>query len=345
MIDAPTLPAALILAGLPSAVYLVILNAIDRYEKEPWRLLLAGVVLGAIAVPAISMVTLAAIGRGFELPLGYAPGVDPDPVARIVEQVVLAALLLGLVHGIRGEFDDTLDGIVYGAAIGAGLGAAETFLYVVVGTGQLGSSTLALLLAAGLNQAFYGAVFGAIAGTVSHWTDRRRAWIVIALGVATAAFLSAVHDTLPAMLGRLVERPDAALGAATRLLAFGINLLGVALLGAVVVWAWGREARILRRYLAPEIAAGVSSSDELARLTSLRARLASQVGAVRRRRLNELRAIRQLHSTLGELAFHNYRTAVRTHRPPPATGEALRERVAALRAQLAASEPGEEAAR
>ena len=242
---------------------------------------------------------------------------------------------LALIRTVRHEFDDTLDGIVYGAGLGAGLGAAETFLYFAGGTSQLEPGTLLLLLASGLNQAFYGAVFGAIAGTVTHWRRRPRAWIVLVLGVATAALLSSIHDTLPAMLSRLVERPDATTGLVTRSIAFGVNLLGIVLLGVVVVAAWGREARILQRYLAPEVDAGLADRDEIARLVSFRARLARQAGALRQGRLAELRRIRQLDVVQGELAFHNYRTAVRSTPPPAEVGDALRDRIRALRASSA----------
>ena len=331
MPEPSALLAAVLLAGLPSAAYVLILNAIDRYEKEPWKLVIASLVLGAFAVPLVSMAILAVLGHGFALPLGYASGAEPDPVARIVEQVVAAAMLLALVRTVRHEFDDTLDGIVYGAALGAGLGAAETFLYVIGGTSQLQPSTLALLLASGLNQAFYGAVFGAIMGTVAHWRHRDRAWIVIGLGVATAAFLSAFHDTLPSMLSRVVERPDAATGFVTRSIAFLVNVLGIFLLGVIVVIAWRREARILGQYLAPEVKAGVLRPEEVAGLASFRARLARQAGELRRRQFRQMRAIRQLDAIQGELAFHNYRTAVRREPPSPEVGEDLRRRIRNLR--------------
>lgn len=331
---------AVLLAGLPSAAYVLILNAIDRYEKEPWKLLIASIVLGAVAVPLLSMAILAALGQGFALPLGYASGGDPQPIARIVEQVVAAVLLLAFISTMRHEFDDTLDGIVYGAALGAGLGAAETFLYVVGGTGQLEGGTLALLLASGLNQAFYGAVFGAIAGTVSHWPDRRRAWLVTGLGVATAALLSSLHDTLPAMLSRVVERPDATTGVVTRALAFVINVLGILVLAVVVVAAWRRERRILHEYLEPEVAAGVASAADVAALSSFRSRLGRQSTALRGGSVARWRAIRQLDAAQGELAFHNWRTAVRRHKPSPQAGEALRRRIRDLRAAIDGDEGG-----
>ena len=65
---------------------------------------------------------------------------------------------------MRDEFDDVLDGVIYGAALGAGFGAAESFLYVLGGTSALEPATIAQLVIAGLNHAFYMAVFGAILG-------------------------------------------------------------------------------------------------------------------------------------------------------------------------------------
>jgi hypothetical protein len=286
--------------------------------------------LGAIATPLLSMAVLAALGRDVDLPLGYASAALPDPIARIVEQVIAAALLLAVVRVLGHEFDDTIDGVLYGGAMGAGLGAAETFLFAVNGTSQLGAATVVLLLLAGLNQAFYGAVLGAIVGTVRHWPSVVRSGIVIALGVATVALLSALHDTLPAILSRVLDRPDGAIGAATRGIAFTINLLGIAGLAIAVVAASRRQARIVRRYLAPEAAMGVCTSDEIAQLASFRARSRRQLGALRRRRVGELLAIRRLEAAQGELAFHNWRTATRKRPPDPRVGDALRNRIKAL---------------
>jgi RsiW-degrading membrane proteinase PrsW (M82 family) len=324
--------AALLLAGLPSLVFVLLLNAIDRFEKEPFRVLAASAVLGAIGTPLLSIAVLILLGRGPELPLGYATGGTPDPLARIVEQVIAGALLLLLVRGLGDEFDDTLDGIVYGGAIGAGLGAAETFLFVVGGTGQLGAGTIAGLLVAGLNQAFYGAVLGAIVGVAWRWEPRRR-WLVIALGVATAALLSALHDTLPSILSRLVQRPSEAIGAATRLIALLVNVLGIAALAVAVVASWRREARIVRIYLAPEVPSGIASPEDIDRLTAFRPRLGRQAATLRRQGLRGLRALRRLEAAQGELAFRNWHETRRRHRSD-GTADELRKRIRDLRATL-----------
>ena len=55
MPDASTILPAVLLAVVPSLVYLVVLNAIDRYEKEPWTILLACLGVGAVVAPAIAI--------------------------------------------------------------------------------------------------------------------------------------------------------------------------------------------------------------------------------------------------------------------------------------------------
>ena len=83
-----------------------ILNAIDRYEKEPWTILLACLGAGALVAPAITLVILVALGRPATLPPAFAPGPQPDALVGIVSTLVLGVLLLGLVYGVRDEFDE-----------------------------------------------------------------------------------------------------------------------------------------------------------------------------------------------------------------------------------------------
>ena len=225
MPEPSTIVAALLIAIVPSIVYLAVLNAIDRYEKEPWTILLACLGLGAVVAPILVVLILVLLGRPAALPPAFAPGLRPDPVVGIVEEVVKGLLLLGLVRSVRDEFDDVLDGVIYGAALGAGFGAAESFLYVVGGTDQLGGDTVALLVVAGLNNAFYTAVFGATLGYAQRLPRAQRIVITV-LGLATAALLHAFHDTLPAILARLLDQPDAALGTASRLAGGGDQLAG-----------------------------------------------------------------------------------------------------------------------
>jgi hypothetical protein len=285
-----------------------------------------------VAAPLITLVILVAAGRPAALPPAFAPGLRPDPILGIIEELATGVLLYALIHSIREEFDDLLDGVVYGAALGAGFGAAESFLYALGGTGLLTGSTITGLVIAGLNHAFYGAVFGAIVGASQHLT-RPRHVVVVVLGLATAALLHAFHDTFPQVLSRLVGQPDAAAGFVSRLAADAVNWLGILTLAVIVAVAWRREASILRAELRDEVTSGVVSEADFATITSFRGRLGRQLTLLRAEGLRPVLRLRRRYAAEGELAFHKRRLAVRTRRPPAAArGDELRARIAELRA-------------
>jgi RsiW-degrading membrane proteinase PrsW (M82 family) len=295
--------------------------------------MLAGVGLGGLVAPVVTIAILGLLGRPATLPGELA--LAGDAVAPVVAQVVKGALLLLLIRVIRDEFDDLLDGIVYGAAIGAGFGAAQSVLFFAGGENRLDPPTLLLLLVAGLNQAFYGATFGAIVAFARRLRSPVRSAIVIGLGLATSALLDALHDTLPNMLARVAARPDASASVVTQLLAFGVNLLGLATL-AVVVWlAWGRERRIIRAELDDEASSGLVPPDELARIASQRDRLSGLRQAYRRGGWPALRAQRRLDHLEAELAFQKWRRRVRGEdRVRPGSIDELRDQVAGARRRL-----------
>jgi RsiW-degrading membrane proteinase PrsW (M82 family) len=334
MPDASAILPALLVAVVPSLIYLVVLNAIDRYEPEPWTILLACIGMGAVVAPIIVLVVFVLAGRAATLPPAFAPGLSPDAFTAIVEEVTLGILLIVLVRFVRDEFDDVLDGVIYGAAIGAGFGAAESFLYVMGGTGMLSGETVVALVVAGLNHAFYMAVFGAILA----WAQplpRTQRWIVTVLGLATAAWLHAFHDTLPLILSRVLGQPDAAAGALSRLVADLVNWLGLLMLAVVVVVAWRRESRILKLQLEDEVTAGVVTEADYATITSFGGRLGREATRLRTGGPSAVMRLHDRYAAEGELAFHKWRLTVRNRKPPPVErGDALRAKIRSLADEL-----------
>jgi RsiW-degrading membrane proteinase PrsW (M82 family) len=327
VIDA--LPSAILLAVVPTLLYLLVLNLVDRYEKEPWTILLACAGLGALVAPLLAGGILALLGRPDALTPQFAAGATTaDPLIAVVQETVKAAVLVALVHSVRDEFDDILDGVIYGAAIGAGFAAAETFVFVLGGTGSLDGETLGRLVIAGLDHAFYLAVFGAVAGFATRVASHLWATVLLGYGLATAILLHALHDALPAILSRLVDQPDAATGATTRLLAETVNVLGIVLLAVVVVFALRREAHVLRRRLREEVDLGVLGEEDYLAIPAVRARYARQWRARRAHGWPGVRAVRAIHGTASELAFHKERVEHRTRRrPSPERTETLREEI------------------
>ncbi len=321
---------------MPSLLYVAVLNAIDRYEKEPWTILLASLGLGVVAAPILSVAILAAAGRPATVQPDFATGPGgADPLVGVVQELVKGGLLLLLVRYIRDEFDDIIDGIVYGAALGAGFGATESLLFTAGGVDGLSGGTIAALLAAGLNHAFYTAIAGAFLGAAQRLPDSRQAWVVTAYALATAAFAHSFHDTLPYVLSRVLGRPDAAVAVGTRLLAQLANVLGILTLAVVVVGAWRREARVLREQLADEVDSGVVGAEDYATITSGQARLGRQLALLRTGGLRDVMAVRRLYATEGELAFHKRRLTV-GHRKRPSLDriEELRATIRDLRREI-----------
>ena len=330
MPDPSTVVATLLLALVPSLLYLFVLNLIDRYEPEPWSILVACLGAGALIAPALSIAVLALLGRPAALPPAFAPGRSPDALTGVIEALAVGLVLVVIVRTVRQEFDDVLDGVIYGAAVGAGFGAAESFLYALGGTSHLSAVTVAQLLIAGLNHAFYGAVIGAVLGwarDLTRWQGRT----VTILGIASAAWLQAFHDTLPLILARVLGRPDAAAGTAARLAADAVNWLGILGLAAIVALAWRREARILRAELRAEVDGGVVSEADYATLTLFGARLRRQARLLRSSGLGAVVRLRRRYAAEGELAFHKWHLDRRdANRPDPARGDRLRDLIRSL---------------
>lgn len=330
MPDPSTILAALSLALVPSLLYLFVLNLIDRYEKEPWTILVACLGAGALAAPALSVAAMVVLGRPAGLRPAFAPGRAPDAVTGVVEGIAVGIVLVAIVRTVRQEFDDILDGVIYGAAVGAGFGAAESFLYALGGTGQLSAATIAGLLIAGLNHAFYGAVIGAVLGWARD-AARRVAATAAVLGIATAAWLQAFHDTLPLILAHLLGKPDAAAGTASRLLADAVNWLGILAIVVIVALAWRREARILRAELHDEVADGVVPPADYATVTSFAGRLGRQAALLRSGGWSAVVRLRRRYAAEGELAFHKWHLRRRAaHQPDPARGDRLRDLIRSL---------------
>jgi RsiW-degrading membrane proteinase PrsW (M82 family) len=121
------------LACLPTTGFgLWVVRRLDRNEKEPWRLVLVAAAWGAIvstslviwgesiwdAVAVRSLVP----GPALDASIAYSAGILEETSKGIA--VVLLYLLM------RDEFDDVVDGIVYGAAVGLGFNFMESITYM-----------------------------------------------------------------------------------------------------------------------------------------------------------------------------------------------------------------------
>jgi protease PrsW len=279
-------------ALLPTLVFMGMVYWTDRYEKEPKRLM--AVVFFWGAVPALLVSLLA---RFFiQLPVG---ALSPSLVAAIrtgviiplIEETLKGGIVLFILLRHRREFDDSLDGIVYGSMVGFGFAMSRNMIGFLSGFFVHGFSALSMeALFTGaiytLNQAAYSAIFGAGLGYARMSKNRRaRRWApLLAFFLAVAAHIG--HNV--------------AVHAATgfNLLTMVLTLGGFILLGIISSLALRKQLQWIREELKDQI------SKELYDVVVSSARRAqSQWWAMFSQGYRGWRRTRRLHQSCTEMAF------------------------------------------
>jgi RsiW-degrading membrane proteinase PrsW (M82 family) len=124
--------ASALAAVLPMSFYLFLIWQFDKYDREPFKLVLANYLwgaLGAIIFAIIGSLVLSSFAAIFirdELYLGRFGAIV---IAPVVEEITKGFFLLITVANRK--FDNITDGIVYGGAIGLGFGMTENFIYFI----------------------------------------------------------------------------------------------------------------------------------------------------------------------------------------------------------------------
>jgi RsiW-degrading membrane proteinase PrsW (M82 family) len=287
-------------ATIPVLLYVGLIYWIDRYEKEPWWLLSAAFLWGAIPGALLSLL----FNTLFSLPLyvvfsaGAAERASSGAIAPLVEETAKALILFLILFVRRREIDSPLDGIIYGAMVGMGFALVENVLYYVTAYHEEGAATWRSVIGIrgvifGLNHALYTSLTGlgiALARISRPWWIRLGAPL---LGWMAAVALHSFHNV--AMSG---GTPAAFL--AGLLFDWG----GILLTVAIIALALYQERRWMRHYLVEEVALGTLSSEEYnlvssaARRNRYRMRVLFREGLVAYQRCG-----RRFHYC-SELAYH-----------------------------------------
>ncbi len=287
---------AVMITVVPVLIYVWILWKVDRYEKEPASLLGASLIGGALVAPVLTSLIEAALGiptSVFPALFQSYPIVPPNMSGAIVEELAKGAVIWGAYIILRHEFDNTLDGVVYGATVGAGFALAEAVVYLsdlasVAGAANLGPGFFGGIFMSGLTHCVFSAIFGATLGYVRETapTGAARLWIPLA-GLAAAALYHLGYVAAGAAgLAGIGGFAGFLLGLGRRV----ADVAGLIMLGLVVMWAWSRERGVLQWALADEAASGVITAGELSALAQGR-----------------LTGERRLREALAELAFAKWR--------------------------------------
>jgi RsiW-degrading membrane proteinase PrsW (M82 family) len=285
---------------LPMICWSAIVWWFDRYEKEPFRLLLISFLWGMIPAAAISLI--------LELPLGLAGAstlrtaasgfsfLGVSVLSPGIEEGVKLIGLLGIFLLARQEVDDPLDGIIYGAMVGFGFAAAENTLYFLT------SQTFAeLILLIFLRTMIFGAIhalFTAFTGLglalAKYARNRWRSVLWTAGGFSAAVVFHIIHN-----LG-LFLAPKTPWGFYLSAFSFGIGFFIIIML---FIGSLLRERKVIQKYLLPYSQNGILQPGQWETAGSVRDRLRSEWAAIRTLDFKKYAAISRLHIIFAELAF------------------------------------------
>ncbi len=124
-----------LLAIAPVFIVIMFIYIKDKYEKEPWRLLLINFFLGAIV--SIIITTLLYVIIDIPLPL--------RDLTSVFEQFIKAFFVVGLTEEFskyiivryyaqpHDDFNEPYDGIIYAVMVSMGFAATENLMYVFQG--------------------------------------------------------------------------------------------------------------------------------------------------------------------------------------------------------------------
>ncbi len=124
--------ASFFAAIVPMLTYLLIIWQVDRYDREPFSLVIINYLYGAVGAIIIAVLGSGLISSFVSLIVQNGETVsriETIVVAPIVEETTKGFFLFLMVYNKK--FDNITDGIVYGGAIGLGFGMTENFFYFV----------------------------------------------------------------------------------------------------------------------------------------------------------------------------------------------------------------------
>ncbi len=236
-------------AALPVLLYLIVIYRLDRYEREPiWLvglMFLYGAIGAIVLGVVLSMTVIAASGvEDF--------GFEASVVAPLCEEPSKGLLVFLLLFSRY--FDNTTDGLIYGAAAGLGFAMTENFLYFLRADDLEGVEawkTLVVLrsLFSALMHCAATATFGAILGRFRYRGGVRQWLLAPLLGLAAAMTL---HCAFNSALVYSAQHDEIEM----EIIGFGLIPLAAIILFAITMISLGREHRMLRAELREEAALG-----------------------------------------------------------------------------------------
>jgi RsiW-degrading membrane proteinase PrsW (M82 family) len=323
---------AALLAAVPVGPLVACFLWLDRYEPEPRRLLVGGLLWGVFVATAVALL-LEGVG-------GFVGGLSDKSMlelgAPMAEEATKGLFLLLLLWWRRAELDGVLDGVVYAGMVGVGFAFTENILYLASaydGTGGVGPGGVHALtgtfvvrcLVSPFAHPLFTACTGVGVGIAV--SSRKRSTRILApvLGYACAVTAHALWNTAT------VFWPHNFVLVYLTLMA-PVFLLAVAL----VLWVRRAEGRMLVGSLTDAARRGLLPATDIGWVVDLDARRSSRAYARRTGGPAAERAMREYQQAVIELGFLHSRFLRGV--PPPdyvERGRCYVDRISQIRPSIA----------
>jgi len=155
-------------AVVPMLIYLFLIWKFDRYDREPFGLVILNYLWGGLGAIFFAIIGSGIIGNILSFFISSHSQLEHTEtilIAPFVEETTKGIFLL--LTFTNKKFDNMTDGIVYGGAIGLGFGMTENFLYFIAfGTTLNEWITIVIIrtLFSGVMHCVATATFGALLG-------------------------------------------------------------------------------------------------------------------------------------------------------------------------------------
>lgn len=254
--------AAVMMATLLIVGYLTFIWWLDRYEREPFWVVLITFMWGALGGTVFSCIVNTTIGSFVTAVVGADVGkfVTTVMVAPTVEELMKGLIFLPLVF-LGNNIDNRTDGLIYGAAAGLGFSCLENLWYYANNFNLDSPETLYTIIFmrtmfTSLVHCASSAMFGMAIGYARHRSGALRWVIWPAVGYFFAILNHATWNAIASVTGMLST-------SAASLAGFTL-LLGVAMVFGVVIVMFSitqaslhAEHKYIQRYLLEEARRGV----------------------------------------------------------------------------------------
>jgi len=106
--------------GLCAFLAALLVYRYDLYEREPWYMLVLGVAAGGVAMRLVGEVELVSLGY-------VESNVAIAALAALHEELARLLVILAIALVFTRQFNDPMDGLVYGSMVGLGMALEESF--------------------------------------------------------------------------------------------------------------------------------------------------------------------------------------------------------------------------